>query len=122
MEARLTNISKTLAQSAIDAYNGRATFVYVTGTSESAIRVVYNELVIGAKAKTDEFKLAKNVTKVALIAYWRSTKYFIDEHKLNNLENDTLFRRAVLATHATLRKMIRTTNYQRRLGIGPMVH
>ena len=117
MEQRLLNISKALAQSAIDGYNHHATYMYATANGVGDVtRAVYNELVIGAKAKSKVWKLSKNVTKVALIAYWRSLSYSrANEAKILNVENDTLFSRANMAVHATLKKMIRETNYQRRL-------
>jgi len=115
MEPRLFNISKALAQSAIDAYNTRATFMY-TGTVDGVTRQVYNELLIGTRAKSDEFKLAKNITRVALVAHWaQSLGKPFDEFTRNIVEDGTFFKRAVLATHATLRKMIKETNYQRKL-------
>lgn len=114
MDARLYSISKALAQAAIDAYNSRPVFLYHSST-DSAVRCVYGELIIGAKCKTAEWRLAKNVTRVALIAYWQSTTAYIDHYKLQNIETDSLFRRAVFAVNASLRKMIRETNYQRRL-------
>jgi len=118
METRLLSISKALAQSAIDGYNSRATYMYLISADNAAKRV-YTELLIGAKYKTTQFRLAKNIARVALIVYWESTSLIIDEFKLNkkmrDIENDSLFRRAVLATNATLKRMIKETNYQRRL-------
>ena len=114
MEIKLRNIANALAQSAIDAYNGRATFVYLSGIVENTVRLVYNELLIGVNNKNDEWKISRDVTRVALIAYWKTTgvNYMTS---LQNLENETLFSRGVLATHATLKKMMKETNYQRRL-------
>lgn len=116
MDHRLLNISKALAQSVIDAYNARPIFMLLTnGVSGDASRAVYDELVIGAKAKTSIYKLSKNITRVALIAWWRQSKTQVSEIKIMYVESNSLFGRAQMAAHATLKKMIRETNYQRRL-------
>ena len=115
MEKRLQAIASTLAQSAIDAYSARATFMYLSGIIEPTVRLVYDELLIGAKTKADEHRLAKNVAKVAILSYWRMTGT-ADTLRIQSLDNedDTCFRRAMLATLASLKRMINTTNYQRR--------
>ncbi len=113
MHPQLRNIANTLAQSAIDAYNARATFSYLAGIVEPTIRLVYDELLIGAKAKTSQFRLAKNIARIAVISYFRMTGTGNTSH-LQNLEDSTCFQRATMATHASLKKMINVTNYQRR--------
>lgn len=117
METRLRHISDALAQSAVDSYNRRPTLVYLTGITDNIVRLVYNELLIGAVNKTNDHKLAKNITKVALFAYWRGTGASLDHERLRNIENETLFHQATIATHATLKKMIKQTNYNRLLGL-----
>lgn len=112
METRLRSIANALAESAIDSYNRRATFIYLSGIVENTVRLVYDELLIGVRNKTDVWKLAKNVTKIAVFAYRRATgthSSYVD----SSIESETLFQRAALATHATLKKMIKQTNYQR---------
>lgn len=116
MDHRLLNISKALAQSAIDAYNTRPVFMHLTlGIAGDASRAVYDELVIGAKARTSIYKLSKTITSVALISWWRQNKTQVNEIKIMYVESNSLFGRAQMAVHATLKKMIRETNYQRRL-------
>lgn len=118
MDHRLLNIAKAVAQSAIDAYNNHATFMYLSHGADSDIaKAVYSELVVGAKAKSKPWKLAQNITKVALIAWWRQNRTQVNEIKIMHIESNSLFGRAHTAAHATLKKMIRQTNYQRRLAI-----
>lgn len=115
MEHRLLCISKALAQSAIDAHNHHATYLYLNaGVTGDTARAVYNELVVGAKAKSSARKLAKNITRVALLAYWRSIRV-IGRNQSKVHESGGSFIRAHLAVHSTLKKMIRETNFQRKL-------
>ncbi len=114
MDTRLRNIANALAETAIDSYNRRGTFMYLAGIVDNTVRVVYNELLIGVHNKTSEFKLAENIAKVAILAYHRATGV-ADTYKCQNIESETLFKRSALATHATLQKMIKQTNFQRRL-------
>lgn len=113
MDTRLRNIANALAETAIDSYNRRGTFMYLAGIVDNTVRVVYNELLIGVHNKTSEFKLAENVAKVAILAYHKATG--ADTNKYQNIESETLFKRSALATHATLQRMIKQTNFQRRL-------
>ena len=112
MEHRLLSISRAIAQSAIAAYVGRAAFTYQV---DSAVPRVYEELVIGAKCKSSTYKLARTLTKAAICAYWKNTQAYVDHIRLANMENEATFHRAFMASHATLKKMIRETNNQRRL-------
>jgi hypothetical protein len=115
METRLNYISKALAEIAINSFNSRATFVkLITGELDIVVSRVYDELLLGVKNKISEFKLAKNITKIALLAYWQSINKCIDTVEMSNLEFGSVFQRTVLATHATLKKMIKRTNEQRK--------
>lgn len=114
MEQRLKDIAKAIGQSAINAYNSRAVPFY-TNESFAITRVVYDELVIGAQAKSDPWKLARRAAQAAIICHWRETRGYFNHVWIDGLERDGLFVRAHTAAHATLQKMIRTTNYNRRL-------
>lgn len=114
MDQRLSNIAKAIAQSAINGFNNRAVPMYY-GEMYSITRAVYDELMIGAKAKSNPWKLSSSAAKAAIISHWRQTRGYFNHHWLNSLENDSMFVRAHTAAHATLQKMIRTTNHNERL-------
>lgn len=116
MDPKLYNISRALAGCAIDAHNARATFANLIDDRE-IISSVYDELSIGAKARTTVVKLAHNITKISLICYWRAgaANDIQIAHRFQGMEKSTSFERAVMATKACLKKMIKETNYQRRL-------
>jgi hypothetical protein len=111
MDHRLQNISKAVAQSAINTYSNYAVFrnIHHNGANE-VVRKVYNELVIGVKCKVNVWKLAKLVTTSAIIAYQQNKNPYF-----SSIQSNALFIRAHTAVHATLKKMIRETNHQRRL-------
>lgn len=111
METRLLNISKAIAQVSIDAYNSRATFIY--NTDGSVEKKVYNEIVIGVRCKATPWRLAKLLATVAILAYQQNKDPF--RSKDPALTNPNLFNRAHMAAHQVLKKMIRQTNYDRKL-------
>lgn len=124
MDPKLFSISKALAATAIDAYNARGVFRYLNDGPGKIASAVYEELMIGSKVMTTVDKLASNITKVSLISYWRdggSINEVQITYRLQGLEHTDGFQRAVMATKACLKKMIRETNYQRRLNTA-LVH
>lgn len=114
MEQRLKDIAKAIGQSAINAYNSRAVPFY-TSESFAITKAVYDEIVICVQAKSNPWKLARSAAQAAIICHWRETRGHFSHLWLEGLERDVLFTRAQIAAHATLRKMIKTTNYNRRL-------
>lgn len=114
MDKRLQSISDTLAGTAIDTFNGRATFIFFSGIADRTIRLVYEELLLGIKYKLHDLNLARNITKVSIIAYCKAIGMGSSEQVIT-IERDPLFLAAVLQTHTALKKMIKETNFQRRL-------
>lgn len=117
MDHRLLQISKAIAQSAINAYYGSNMFsgVHSATGALDITRKVYDELVIGVKCKVNTSKLAKLATTAALIAHQKNRTSIIGGPvNQPTVAGGDLFTRAHIAALAALQKMIRETNHQRR--------